>query len=248
MSPKLTTRDNDPRFKKKSSLETNAKLKAKGSTQFCLAEFDEQRKLCGDRNPVYNWSDRDNGGFWKRTWELMQWVFLPSQSGKNVECYQEAIKNLRICLGTDVSARTRIFDYTDDWLIPHKMGNCSGIVVPTTQGKKILGCDGRTEDGITNPRYNQSKGKVMNCDTDLPSYEWCACPGYPIPNTESVWNLDEFRCKCRNPAEVPHFHYQHSLTGSDGRPITCCGPPCDYGYEYDCIDRSCKKSLYNFED
>lgn len=218
----------------------------KDSPQFCILELDEKIKLCSDYYPIYNWSDRNNGGFWKRTWELFRWGFDKNTSGVTVQCYKDAIKEFNICLSTDFSAKITINDYNDDWLIPHRMGNCNGLVVPKTRGEKILGCDGKGTANITNPRLNTSKGKVANCDTDLPDRDWCACPGYPQVNSEAHWDNNQFKCNCNNSSYVPHFHYEHSRIGSDGKPITCCGPACDWGYEYDCIDRLCKPSLYGF--
>jgi hypothetical protein len=247
MSSSLKLREQNKTFQERLIKTQNTTFKKSDSAEFCLAELDEVRRLCTEQNPIYNWSDRNNGGFWKRTWELIMWGFLPSQSGNLVNCYRNAIKDFNKCISTDVSVKTRMFDYVDDWLIPHKMGNCNGIVVPNTQSEKILGCDGRTKAGITNPRYNQSKGKVVNCDTNLPNDQWCACAGYPYPNTEANWNNTTFKCDCNNPSFVPHFHYQHELRGADGRPLTCCGPQCNYGYEFDCIERKCKESLYTFE-
>lgn len=245
MNPKSITTTMKKRSVRHELTSGKVKLKKNDAPQFCLEELNEELKTCTERYPIYNWENPNNGGFWKRTWEFLLWGFDKKTSGTLMNCYRDAIKNFKTCTTTDVSAVTKIYDYTDAWGIPHKMGNCSGVVIPKTRAKKILGCDGITENNIVNPRYNQSKGKVVNCDTSLDN--WCACPGYPTPNSEARYNPKTLRCECNNPAEVPHYHYVHSLKGIDGRPITCCGPPCDYGYEYDCIERKCKPSLYNFE-
>jgi hypothetical protein len=222
-------------------------FEAKGSTEYCLKEFTDGIGICKTLYPIYNWADRSQGDFWKRTWEFLVWGFSPSLSGQLVECYRENIKKYQECIASPVSAKNRIYDYTDDWGIYHKMGNCAGTILPDLQSEKILGCDGITKNGVMNPRYNKSKGKVINCDTNLPSDRWCACPGYPAPSSESTWNPATNKCECNNPAEVPHFHYQHNLNDMNGRTITCCGSPCDYGQEYDCLERKCKDTLYPYE-
>jgi len=225
--------------------QNSAIFKKNDAPSFCLYEFNEETKKCLKQYPIYNWMNENNGSFFKRIWELLVWGFSSSLSGKLTECYKSAIKNLGICINTDVSVAYKIFDYVDNWSIRHKMGNCNGLTVPKSQAEKILGCDGKTLQNIMNPRENMSKGKVIHCNTDLPNSRWCACPGYPQYNSESTWNEEMRSCKCNNPLFVPHYHYLRNNTNTF--PITCCGPPCDYGYEYDCIDRVCKKSLYTFE-